>query len=36
MQTFLPYKIFMKSLECLEDKRLGKQKVEAKQIYWEL
>lgn len=32
MQTFLPYPDFKKSLACLDDKRLGKQRVEAKQI----
>lgn len=32
MQTFLPYKSFIKSLSCLDDKRLGKQRVEAMQI----
>jgi hypothetical protein len=32
MQTFLPYKDFRKSLECLDNKRLGKQRVEAMQI----
>ena len=33
MQTFLPYPDFKKSLDCLDDKRLGKQRVEAKQIW---
>jgi hypothetical protein len=33
MQTFLPYPSFIRSAECLDDKRLGKQRVEAKQIY---
>jgi len=33
MQTFLPYDSFKKSLECLDYKRLGKQRVEARQIY---
>jgi hypothetical protein len=33
MQTFLPYKSFIKSAKCLDYKRLGKQRVEAKQIY---
>lgn len=33
MQTFLPYPSFRKSLECLDNKRLGKQRVEARQIY---
>jgi hypothetical protein len=32
VQTFLPYKDFKKSLECLDYRRLGKQRVEAKQI----
>jgi hypothetical protein len=32
MQTFLPYKDFRKSLESLDNKRLGKQRVEAYQI----
>lgn len=32
MQTFLPYADFVKSAECLDYKRLGKQRVEAKQI----
>lgn len=32
MQTFLPYKDFRKSLESLDDKRLGKQRVETSQI----
>jgi hypothetical protein len=32
MQTFLPYSDFRKSLECLDYKRLGKQRVEAFQI----
>lgn len=32
MQTFLPYSDFYKSLSCLDYKRLGKQRVEAKQI----
>lgn len=29
MQTFLPYPDFRKSLECLDNKRLGKQRVES-------
>ena len=33
MQTFLPYKDFAKSAQCLDRQRLGKQRVEAKQIY---
>ena len=33
MQTFLPYADFKKSAECLDYKRLGKQRVEALQIY---
>ena len=32
MQTFLPYSDFQESLSCLDDKRLGKQRVEAMQI----
>lgn len=32
MQTFLPYPDFVKSLQCLDNKRLGKQRVEALQI----
>lgn len=32
MQTFLPYADFERSLECLDSKRLGKQRVEAYQI----
>ena len=32
MQTFLPYQDFQKSLACLDNKRLGKQRVEALQI----
>jgi hypothetical protein len=32
MQTFLPYKSFTKSAEALDSKRLGKQRLEAKQI----
>lgn len=32
MQTFLPYKEFVKCAECLDNKRLGKQRVECKQI----
>ena len=32
MQTFLPYTDFRKSLESLDNKRLGKQRVEAYQI----
>jgi len=32
MQTFLPYPDFRKSFEVLDDKRLGKQRVEAYQI----
>ncbi|MFA7143534.1 MAG: MSMEG_6728 family protein [Candidatus Dojkabacteria bacterium] len=32
MQTFLPYTDFIKSAKCLDYKRLGKQRVEAKQI----
>jgi len=32
MQTFLPYPDIFDSLQCLDNKRLGKQRVEAKQI----
>jgi len=32
MQTFLPYKDFQKTVECLDYKRLGKQRVETMQI----
>ena len=32
MQTFLPYPNFRESAACLDYKRLGKQRVEAKQI----
>ena len=32
MQTFLPYADFDKSVQCLDFRRLGKQRVEAKQI----
>lgn len=32
MQTFLPYKSFSKSASILDNSRLGKQRVEAKQI----
>jgi hypothetical protein len=32
MQTFLPYKNFAKSARVLDDRRLGKQRVEASQI----
>ena len=32
MQTFLPYQSFTRSLKCLDDRRLGKQRVEAMQI----
>jgi len=32
MQTFLPYESFSESLNCLDYKRLGKQRVEADQI----
>ena len=32
MQTFLPYPDFVKSLKCLDYKRLGKQRVEAMQL----
>lgn len=32
MQTFLPYPDFTESARCLDSKRLGKQRVEARQI----
>ena len=32
MQTFLPIPSFVESARCLDDKRLGKQRVEALQI----
>jgi hypothetical protein len=32
MQTFLPYPDFEKSAQCLDNKRLGKQRVETMQI----
>lgn len=32
MQTFLPFASFIHSVECLDDKRLNKQIVEAYQI----
>lgn len=32
MQTFLPYADFAKSAECLDNKRLGKQRVEVLQL----
>lgn len=32
MQTFLPYPDFTRSAQCLDNKRLGKQRVEAYQI----
>jgi len=32
MNTFLPYSDFKKSAQCLDNKRLGKQRVEAYQI----
>ena len=33
MQTFLPYSDFLKTAKCLDYRRLGKQRVEAWQIY---
>lgn len=33
MNTFLPYSNFQKSAQCLDNKRLGKQRVEVWQIY---
>ena len=32
MQTFMPYKSFRESAECLDMKRLGKQRVEVLQL----
>jgi hypothetical protein len=32
MQTFLPYSSFIKTANCLDYRRLGKQRVEARQI----
>lgn len=32
MQTFLPYSSFLLSAQCLDRQRLGKQRIEAKQI----
>ena len=32
MQTFLPYSSFIESARCLDYRRLGKQRVEARQI----
>jgi len=32
MQTFLPYSDFISSVQCLDNKRLGKQRVECLQI----
>lgn len=32
MQTFLPYPDFYESLKCLDNRRLGKQRVEAMQL----
>lgn len=32
MQTFLPYPSIVKSLQCLDYRRLGKQRVEAMQL----
>ena len=32
MQTFLPYPNIIESVQCLDNKRLGKQRVEAYQI----
>lgn len=33
MNTFLPYPSYIKSAQCLDNKRLGKQRVEVLQIY---
>jgi hypothetical protein len=32
MQTFLPYPDFLKSAQCLDRARLGKQRIETKQL----
>ncbi|MDO8640877.1 MAG: pyrimidine dimer DNA glycosylase/endonuclease V [Nitrosarchaeum sp.] len=32
MQTFFPYDNYQQSIECLDKRRLGKQRVEARQI----
>lgn len=32
MQTFFPYPSYVESMKCLDNKRLGKQRVECKQI----
>jgi hypothetical protein len=32
MQTFLPYADYAKSAKCLDNKRLGKQRLECKQV----
>ena len=32
MQTFLPYNNFAETAQCLDSKRLGKQRLEARQI----
>jgi Pyrimidine dimer DNA glycosylase len=34
MQTFLPYKDFVKIAKCLDYKRLGKQRIEARDILY--
>jgi hypothetical protein len=36
MQTFLPYPSFVKSAQCLDYRRLGKQRIETKQIWMAL
>jgi hypothetical protein len=36
MQTFLPYSDFRKSAKCLDYRRLGKQRIECKQLYFAL
>lgn len=36
MQTFLPYADFTESARCLDNKRLGKQRLESKQIFYSL
>lgn len=36
MQTFMPYPDFVQSVSCLDYRRLGKQRVEAWQIFFAL
>ena len=33
MQTFLPYPDFLDTMKCLDRQRLGKQRIESRQIY---